>query len=117
MGVRAHMRRHRELIAPKFVLVDEVLTRNFAGTPGVSWSRPEGGYFVTLTVPDGTATEIVRLAREAGIALTPAGATHPYGVDPENRIIRLAPTFPQLDEVKRAMEGVAVCIRLALAQR
>lgn len=116
-GLRAHMRRHRELIAPKFALVDEVLTRNFASTPGVSWSRPDGGYFVTLTVPDGTATEIVRLAKEAGIALTPAGATHPYGVDPENRIIRLAPTFPQLDEVKRAMEGVAVCVRLALAQR
>jgi DNA-binding transcriptional MocR family regulator len=116
-GLRAHMRKHREIIAPKFAAVDEVLTRGFADTPGVEWSKPAGGYFVTLTVPDGTATEIVRLAKEAGLALTPAGATHPYGEDPQDRTIRLAPTFPELAEVRRAMEGVAVCVRLALAQR
>jgi len=116
-GLRTHMRRHREIIAPKFTVVDDVLTRSFADTPGVSWSKPSGGYFVTLTVPDGTATEIVRLAKEAGLALTPAGATHPYGEDPQDRTIRLAPTFPPLAEVERAMAGVAVCVRLALAQR
>jgi DNA-binding transcriptional MocR family regulator len=116
-GVKAHMRKHREIIGPKFAAVQDVLARDFADTPGVSWSRPEGGYFVTLTVPDGTASEVVRLAKEAGIALTPAGATHPYGEDPEDRTIRLAPTFPVLDEVRRAMEGVAVCVKLALAQR
>jgi DNA-binding transcriptional MocR family regulator len=116
-GLREHMRKHREIIAPKFAAVDEVLTREFADTPGVEWSRPKGGYFVTLTVPDGTATEIVRLAKEAGLALTPAGATHPYGEDPQDRTIRLAPTFPELAEVRRAMEGVAVCVRLALAER
>jgi DNA-binding transcriptional MocR family regulator len=116
-GLRAHMRRHREIIAPKFAAVDDVLTRHFSGTEGVSWSTPRGGYFVTLTVPDGTATEIVRLAKEAGLALTPAGATHPYGEDPQDRTIRLAPTFPELAEVQQAMEGVAVCVRLALAQR
>lgn len=116
-GVKAHMRKHREIIEPKFAAVEDVLTAAFADTPGVSWSKPEGGYFVTLTVPDGTATEIVRLAKEAGIALTPAGSTHPYGEDPEDRTIRLAPTFPVLDEVRRAMEGVAVCVQLALAQR
>jgi DNA-binding transcriptional MocR family regulator len=116
-GLRAHMRRHREIIAPKFAAVDEVLTREFADTPGVEWSKPAGGYFVTLTVPEGTATEIVRLAKEAGLALTPAGATHPYGEDPQDSIIRLAPTFPVLAEVRKAMEGVAVCVRLALAQK
>jgi DNA-binding transcriptional MocR family regulator len=115
-GVRAHMRRHREIIAPKFAAVDRVLTRHFAETPGVSWSSPRGGYFVTLTVPEGTATEVVRLAKEAGIALTPAGATHPYGEDPQDRTIRLAPTFPPLPEVERAMEGVAVCVKLAIAE-
>jgi DNA-binding transcriptional MocR family regulator len=115
-GVRAHMRRHREIIAPKFAAVDRVLTRHFAETPGVSWSSPRGGYFVTLTVPEGTATEVVRLAKEAGIALTPAGATHPYGEDPQDRTIRLAPTFPPLPEVERAMEGVAVCVKLAVAE-
>jgi DNA-binding transcriptional MocR family regulator len=116
-GVRAHMRKHREIIAPKFAAVQDVLSRDFADTPGVSWSTPAGGYFVMLTVPDGTATEIVRLAKDAGIALTPAGSTHPYGKDPDDRYIRLAPTFPVLDEVQKAMEGVAVCVKLALAQR
>jgi DNA-binding transcriptional MocR family regulator len=116
-GLRDHMRRHREIIAPKFAVVDEVLTSNFADTPGVSWSKPAGGYFVTLTVPDGTAAQIVRLAKDAGLALTPAGATHPYGEDPQDRTIRLAPTFPPLPEVEKAMAGVAVCVRLALAER
>ncbi|HVL85814.1 MAG TPA: aminotransferase class I/II-fold pyridoxal phosphate-dependent enzyme [Pseudonocardia sp.] len=114
-GLRAHMARHRELIAPKFAAVERILTDNFAHTPGVSWSRPTGGYFVALTVPEGTASEIVRLAKEAGIVLTPAGATHPYGKDPHDATIRLAPTFPPLPEVERAMAGVAVCVRLALA--
>jgi DNA-binding transcriptional MocR family regulator len=116
-GLREHMRRHRELIAPKFAAVDRILTERLGSVPGVRWSRPAGGYFVTLIVPDGTAAEIVRLAGEAGIALTPAGATHPYGVDPDDRTIRLAPTFPELAEVERAMYGVTDCVRLALAQR
>jgi DNA-binding transcriptional MocR family regulator len=116
-GVAEHMRRHQEIIAPKFAALERVLTENFADTPGVSWSTPTGGYFVTLTVPDGLASEIVRLAKEAGIALTPAGATHPHGTDPQDSVIRLAPTFPVLDEVEKAMAGVAVCVRLALAER
>lgn len=116
-GLRAHMRKHRELIAPKFAVVDRILTENFADVPGVHWTRPKGGYFVCLTVPDGTASEIVQLARQAGIALTPAGATHPGGVDPRDATIRLAPTFPPLPEVERAMQGVAACVRLALARR
>jgi DNA-binding transcriptional MocR family regulator len=116
-GVAAHMRKHREIVAPKFAALERILSENFADTPGVSWSSPEGGYFVTLRVPDGCASEVVRLAKEAGIALTPAGATHPYGKDPDDAVIRLAPTFPVLDEVEKAMAGVAVCVNLALAQR
>ena len=116
-GVAAHMRKHREIVAPKFGALLRILTENFADTPGVTWSSPEGGYFVTLRVPDGCASEVVRLAKEAGVALTPAGATHPYGNDPQDAVIRLAPTFPVLDEVEKAMAGVAVCVRLALAQR
>jgi len=114
-GLAEHMRRHREIIAPKFAAVRRVLTENFADTPRVSWSDPAGGYFVTLTVPDGLASEVVQLAKAAGIALTPAGATHPYGKDPRDAVIRLAPTFPVLEEVEQAMSGVAVCLRLALA--
>jgi DNA-binding transcriptional MocR family regulator len=115
-GLAAHMRRHRELLAPKFAAVQRVLRENFAGMPGISWSDPSGGYFVTLTVPDGLASEVVRLAKAAGIALTPAGATHPYGKDPRDAVIRLAPTFPPLADVEAAMRGVAVCLRLALAK-
>jgi DNA-binding transcriptional MocR family regulator len=116
-GLTEHMRKHQAIIAPKFAALERILTENFADTPGVSWSAPGGGYFVTLRVPEGCASPIVRLAKDAGIALTPAGATHPYGKDPEDAIIRLAPTFPVLDEVEKAMSGVAVCVRLALAQR
>jgi DNA-binding transcriptional MocR family regulator len=116
-GVAEHMRRHRAIIGPKFAALERILRENFADTTGVTWSTPAGGYFVTLRVPPGCASEVVRLAKEAGIALTPAGATHPYGKDPEDAVIRLAPTFPVLDEVEQAMSGVAVCVRLALAQR
>ncbi len=116
-GLAEHMRKHKAIVAPKFAALDAILAENFADTPGVSWSTPSGGYFVTLRVPDGCASPVVRLAKEAGIALTPAGATHPYGKDPDDAIIRLAPTFPVLDEVEKAMTGVAVCVRLALARR
>ncbi|MDT7616193.1 MAG: hypothetical protein QOF00_3640 [Pseudonocardiales bacterium] len=116
-GVADHMRKHREIIGPKFAAVERVLAEQFTDTPDVTWSTPTGGYFVTLTVPDGVASETVRLAKEAGIALTPAGATHPYGKDPQDAIIRLAPTFPVLDEVEKAMAGVAVCVKLAIAQK
>lgn len=116
-GLRAHMRKHRDVIAPKFAAVERILGEQLGGVDGVSWSRPAGGYFVTLVVPDGTASEIVRLAKEAGIALTPAGATHPYGKDPEDRVIRLAPTFPELAEVEKAMIGVTTCVRLAIASK
>ncbi|MEJ3655387.1 aminotransferase class I/II-fold pyridoxal phosphate-dependent enzyme [Actinomycetes bacterium KLBMP 9759] len=116
-GVAEHMRKHREIIAPKFAVLERILTENFGDTDDVTWSTPKGGYFVTLTVPEGLASQVVRLAKEAGIALTPAGATHPYGKDPGDSIIRLAPTFPPLAEVERAMAGVAVCVKLALAER
>ncbi|MFP5073107.1 aminotransferase class I/II-fold pyridoxal phosphate-dependent enzyme [Pseudonocardia nantongensis] len=116
-GLRAHMSAHRELIAPKFAMVERLLLEAFSDTPGVSWTTPKGGYFVSLTVPDGLASEVVRLAGEAGIALTPAGATHPYGKDPQDAVIRLAPTLPPLDEIERAMAGVVTCLQLALARR
>lgn len=116
-GLRAHMAAHRELIAPKFAMVERLLAEAFSDTDGVSWTTPKGGYFVSLTVPDGLASEVVRLAGEAGIALTPAGATHPYGKDPQDAVIRLAPTLPPLDEIERAMAGVVTCLQLALSRR
>ena len=115
-GVRAHMRRHREIIAPKFAAVDAALTAELEGLGIAEWTRPTGGYFVNLDVLDGTATRVVELAKAAGIALTPAGASYPLGHDPRDRNIRLAPTFPELEEVETAMAGVATCVALAAAE-
>ncbi|ODT98742.1 MAG: aminotransferase [Pseudonocardia sp. SCN 72-86] len=115
-GLRAHMAAHRALIAPKFAVVEKLLTEAFADTPGVSWTTPKGGYFVALTVPDGLASQVVSLAKDAGIVLTPAGATHPYSKDPQDSLIRLAPTLPPLADVEGAMAGVVTCLRLALAR-
>ena len=116
-GLDAHMQRHREILEPKFAVLEKILSENFSATPGVSWTTPKGGYFVTLTLPAGTASEVVRLAKGAGVNLTPAGATHPGGVDPDDAVLRLAPSFPPLDEVREAMEGVAICVKLALLQK
>lgn len=116
-GVREHMRRHRDIIAPKFDAVDAALTAALDGLEIAEWTRPTGGYFVNLDVLDGTATRVVTLAREAGIALTPAGSSYPHGHDPRDRNIRLAPTFPVLAEVETAMAGVATCVALAAAEQ
>jgi DNA-binding transcriptional MocR family regulator len=116
-GVREHMRKHRALIAPKFAAVDAALTGTLEGLEIAEWTRPTGGYFVNLDVLDGTATRVVELAKQAGIALTPAGASFPHGQDPRDRNIRLAPTFPPLEQVETAMAGVATCVALAAAEQ
>ncbi len=116
-GVRAHMVKHREILAPKFTAVDEALTSSLDGLGIATWTRPTGGYFVSLDVMDGCASRVVQLAKEAGIALTPAGASFPHGKDPRDRNIRLAPSFPVLQEVRTAMAGVATCVALAAAEK
>jgi DNA-binding transcriptional MocR family regulator len=116
-GVRDHMAKHRDILAPKFAAVDEALSAQLAGRGIAEWSHPTGGYFVNLDVVDGTASRVISLAREAGIALTPAGAAFPHGNDPRDRNIRLAPSFPTLDEVRTAMAGVATCVALAAAEK
>jgi len=116
-GILELMDQHRGLIAPKFRKVLEVFESKLVGVDGVSWTRPKGGYFISLEVPKGCARRVVALALEAGIELTPAGATHPYGKDAEDRTIRIAPTFPELAEVGQAAEGVALCVQLAAAEK
>ena len=87
------------------------------GAAGVAtWTRPEGGYFISLDVVPGTAKRVVQLAKEAGISLTAAGSAFPYGKDPDDKNIRLAPSFPSLDDVKACMDGVATCVLLAAAE-
>jgi DNA-binding transcriptional MocR family regulator len=116
-GVRDHMTKHRAIIAPKFAAVEQALTSRLGGLGVARWTKPTGGYFVSLDVLDGTASRVVQLAKEAGIALTPAGASFPQGNDPDDRNIRLAPTFPELDAVTEAMDGVATCVLLAAAEK
>jgi DNA-binding transcriptional MocR family regulator len=111
------MDRHQAVIAPKFQKVLDIFDEKLSQVPDVSWTRPKGGYFISLEVGNGCAKRVVALAKEAGVVLTPAGATHPYGNDPEDRTIRIAPTFPQLSEVAAAAEGVALCVLLAAAKK
>jgi DNA-binding transcriptional MocR family regulator len=111
------MDRQRALIAPKFEKVLEIFAEKLTGVPDVTWTRPKGGYFISLEVGKGCAKRVIALAKDAGVVLTPAGATHPYGEDPDDRTIRIAPTFPDLKEVTQAAEGVALCVLLAAAEK
>jgi DNA-binding transcriptional MocR family regulator len=111
------MDRHRSLIAPKFQKVLDIFSKKLAHVSDVTWTHPKGGYFISLEVGKGCAKRVIALAKEAGVVLTPAGATHPYGKDPEDRTIRIAPTFPDLEEVAQAAEGVAICVLLAAAEK
>jgi DNA-binding transcriptional MocR family regulator len=115
-GVRALMAAHRALIAPKFAIVAEVLEARLGPLKAASWTDPAGGYFVSLDVLDGTAARVVSLAKGAGIAMTPAGSAFPYRDDPDDRNIRIAPTFPSQADVRAAMEGLSTCVLLAATE-
>jgi DNA-binding transcriptional MocR family regulator len=112
-GVIDHMAKHRDILRPKFDALLQILDDRLGSAGVATWTRPEGGYFVSLDVIPGTAKRVVQLAKEAGISLTGAGSAFPYGEDPQNTNIRLAPSFPSLDEVKDAMDGVATCVLYA----
>jgi DNA-binding transcriptional MocR family regulator len=116
-GLHRHMDAHRALLRPKFDAVNSALESRLAGTGVAQWTRPEGGYFVSADVLEGTAKAVVDLARNVGLALTTAGATWPYGRDPLDRTLRLAPTFPPLRDVRDASEGIAICILLAAVEK
>ena len=112
-GLLAHMEGHAALLRPRFAAVLGTLERELGGSGMGSWSSPQGGYFVSFDTLPGLAKEVVRLAANAGVKLTPAGATFPYGKDPEDRNIRIAPSFPTVAEIERAMEVFVVCVKLA----
>lgn len=113
-GLERLMAKHRALLRPKFDAVISTFETLLGDLPDVSWNRPEGGYFISLYVPKGHAKRTVALAAEAGLVLTPAGAAYPYGRDDDDRHLRIAPTFPSLDEVKLAARGIALAVRRAL---
>ena len=114
-GVRAHMKKHREILAPKFRAVLSLLEKNLSGI--ASWTKPNGGYFVSLCVPNGCAIRTVELARELGVILTPAGATYPYGKDPNDENIRIAPSYPSVAELEAAVEALSTCVKMAYLEK
>lgn len=121
-GVAEHMARHAEIVRPRFELVQEKLESGLGAFGCASWTRPKGGYFVSFEGPEGSAKAIVALAAELGVKLTPAGATWPYGADPADSNIRIAPTYPSLEELGQALDVFVVAVklvsaRLALAER
>ena len=116
-GVRELMRRHRDILAPKFELVSSILANRLGDLEAATWTSPDGGYFISLDVADGTATRVVALAKAAGIAMTGAGAAFPYGKDPRDRNIRIAPSFPSPADVAAAVEGLATCVLLAATEQ
>jgi DNA-binding transcriptional MocR family regulator len=115
-GLDRHMEAHRAILAPKFKAVVEMLDAKLGDIQAARWTRPEGGYFITLEVMDGCAKRVVELAAQAGVAMTPAGATYPYGRDPHDRTLRIAPSYPRLEELSTAAEGIAICVLIATTE-
>lgn len=112
-GVKEHMKLHKAVLKPKFEIVLNALESQLKETGTADWKNPNGGYFVSVDVLEGTAKEVVRLCKEAGVVLTGAGATYPYGKDPKDSNIRIAPSFPPNDELKEAMDVFCICAKLA----
>lgn len=112
-GIAAHMEKHAELLRPRFAAVLATLESELGGTGMGEWLSPEGGYFISFNTRPGLAKEVVKLAADIGVALTPAGATYPYGNDPEDSNIRLAPSYPSLEDVQATAEAFVLCVKLA----
>ena len=116
-GLLDQMKKHAEIIRPKFEAVEKTLTEGFADSGIATWSKPNGGYFVSLNVLDGCAKKTVRLCKDAGVTLTKAGATYPYGNDPHDSNIRIAPSFPSLEDLSSAMDVFCICARIAALEK
>jgi len=116
-GVYAHMQRHRALLEPKFDAVLECLERELGGLGIAQWTNPAGGYFISLDVPKNCAKRVGQLCREAGVVLTPPGATYPLGIDPNDSNIRIAPTLPPIDELETAAELLCLCAKIAALEK
>ncbi len=116
-GILNHMKKHKNILKPKFDLVLDMLEGELKEYGIISWIKPNGGYFVSVDVFEGTAARVVQLCKEAGVILTGAGATYPYGKDPKDSNIRIAPTYPPIDELKTAMEVFCISARLAAVEK
>ena len=114
-GVLAHMKLHADIIRPKFEIVLDAFERELDGI--AEWTAPRGGYFISLNVPDGTAKRVYALCKEAGLTLTNVGATFPYGIDPRDRNLRIAPTFPKNDDLAKACDVLCLCVKRAAVEK
>ena len=111
------MKRHAQIMAPKFAVVLEILEREIAPWGFAQWNKPKGGYFVSLNTMPGTAKRALALCKEAGVVMTDAGATYPYGVDPQDSNIRIAPSLPPIEELEQAMEVFCLSLKLAALEK
>ena len=116
-GVLKHMQLHKKVLKPKFEIVLNTLDKELTSTGVGEWTNPNGGYFVSVDVLSGTAKRVVSLCKEAGLILTGAGATYPLGKDPEDKNIRIAPSFPPNDELQTAMDVFCICTKLAACEK
>lgn len=116
-GIKAHMRKHADILRPKFEAVNEVLARELGDSGAGSWKNVDGGYFISYYTHKNCAKRTVALCREAGVTLTNAGATFPLGIDPEDSNIRIAPSLPPVEELKTAIEVLALCSRIAALEK
>jgi len=111
------MKRHAGVMAPKFKMVLDVLEQEIAPCGFAQWNKPKGGYFVSLNTMPGTAKRALSLAAEAGVTMTDAGATYPYGKDPQDSNIRIAPSLPPVEELEKAMDVFCTCLKLAALEK
>ena len=115
-GIKAHMQLHADAVRPKFQLVDRILTQELDGLEIGRWTKPMGGYFISFDTLENCAKRTVSLCKEAGVVMTPAGASFPYGIDPYDRNIRIAPTFPGIEELELAARLFCLCVKLAAVE-
>ena len=116
-GLLAHMQKHKAVLQPRFDMVTDTLERELSGLGIADWTKPNGGYFVSVDVMEGCAKRVVELCKNAGVVLTGAGATYPYGKDPKDSNIRVAPTYPPIEELETAMNIFCVCVKIAALEQ
>lgn len=112
-GVKAHMKKHAALLRPKFEAVLDILERELGPCGIAAWTKPKGGYFISFDITVGSARRVFELALDAGVKLTNVGATFPYGHDPKDSNLRIAPSYPPIDELKKAAEVLCCCVKIA----
>jgi DNA-binding transcriptional MocR family regulator len=116
-NIREHMKKHAAIIKPKFDMVLNILEAELGDKDIGWWTKPNGGYFISFNTIDGCAAKVIKMAEDAGVKFTKAGATFPYGIDPRDRNIRIAPTYPPLNELEQAIELFCVCVQIASIEK